>query len=123
MAQAVLEEAIDGDGGLLYEYIGHKIIVADKHWWPQAEAVVGFLNAYELSGKDYFLKAAQRSWQFIEKFIVDHQHGEWYWKVSRDGTPSNEKYKVDPWKCPYHNSRACFEVMQRLDKLVTKHAV
>jgi len=117
MAQAVYRQAIDQDGGLLYEGTCRGIIDTDKHWWPQAEAVVGFLNAYELSGKDYFLNASLKSWEFIEKYIVDHQHGEWYWKVSRDGTPSNDKYKVDPWKCPYHNSRTCFEVMERLDKL------
>jgi mannobiose 2-epimerase len=123
MAQAVYEQALDSDGGLLYEGTRKEIIDTDKHWWPQAEAVVGFLNAYELSGREYFLKASQNSWQFIEKFIVDHQHGEWYWKVSRDGTPSNDKYKVDPWKCPYHNSRTCFEVMERLDKLAKKQGI
>jgi mannobiose 2-epimerase len=121
MAQAVYEQAVDNDGGLFYEGTRKEIIDTDKHWWPQAEAVVGFLNAYELSGRDYFLKASQNSWAFIEKHIVDHQRGEWYWKVSRDGTPSNDKYKVDPWKCPYHNSRTCFEVMERLDNLARKH--
>ena len=120
MAQTVYEQAVDVDGGLVYEARGKELIDTDKHWWPQAEAVVGFLNAYELSGQDYFFKASQNSWQFIEKYIVDHQRGEWYWKVSRDGTPSNDKFKVDPWKCPYHNSRACFEVMARLDKLTKK---
>ena len=123
MAQAVYEQAVDSDGGLFYEGRGKEIIDTDKHWWPQSEAVVGFLNAYELSGRGYFLKASQNSWEFIEKFIVDHQHGEWYWKVSRDGTPSNDKYKVDPWKCPYHNGRTCFEVMERLDNLAKKHAI
>ncbi|MGB8493729.1 MAG: AGE family epimerase/isomerase [Candidatus Acidiferrum sp.] len=123
MAQAVYEQAVDNDGGLFYEGRGKEIIDTDKHWWPQAEAVVGFLNAYEISGREYFLKASQNSWEFIEKFIVDHQNGEWYWKVSRDGTPSDDKYKVDPWKCPYHNSRTCFEVMERLDKLPKKHAI
>jgi len=123
MAQAVYDQAVDRDGGLLYEGTRKEIIDTDKHWWPQAEAVVGFLNAYELSGRDYFLKASQNSWAFIEKYIVDHQHGEWYWKVSRDGTPSHDKYKVDPWKCPYHNSRTCFEVMERLAKLAKKHQV
>ena len=120
MAEAVYDEALDADGGLLYEGRGNEIIDSDKHWWPQAEAVVGFLNAYELSGKDYFLKASEKSWAFIEKYIVDHERGEWYWKVSRDGRPSNDKYKVDPWKCPYHNSRTCFEVMERLDKMAKK---
>ena len=123
MAQAVYEEAVDADGGLVYEGTSGEIIDTDKHWWPQAEAVVGFLNAYELSGKDYFLKAAERSWEFIEKYIVDRQHGEWFWKVARDGTPSKDKYKVDMWKCPYHNSRTCFEVMERLDRLSKKQAV
>jgi len=121
MAQAVYDQAVDNDGGLLYEGTRKEFIDTDKHWWPQAEAVVGFLNAYELSGREYFLKAAHNSWDFIDKYIVDHQHGEWYWKVSRDGIPSDDKYKVDPWKCPYHNSRACFEVMERLDKLARKH--
>ena len=120
MAQAVYEQAVDADGGLLYEGTAEEIIDTDKHWWPQAEAVVGFLNAYELSGKTYFLKASEKSWEFIEKYIVDRRYGEWYWKVSRDGTPSMDKYKVDAWKCPYHNSRTCFEVMDRLDRLSRK---
>jgi cellobiose epimerase len=114
MAQAVYDEALDTDGGLLYEAEKGKIIDSDKHWWPQSEAVVGFLNAYQLSGKEYFRTAADRGWDFIDKYIVDHKHGEWFWKVSRDRVPSNDKYKVDPWKCPYHNSRTCFEVMARL---------
>lgn len=123
MAQAVLDEAVDSDGGLLYEAEHGQVIDSDKHWWPQAEAVVGFLNAYQLSGQERFRVAAERSWDFIEKHIVDRQHGEWFWKVTRAGVPSQEKYKVDPWKCPYHNSRMCFEVMARLKAgaLATAH--
>jgi mannobiose 2-epimerase len=117
MAKAVHDEAQDSDGGLLYEADSSGIIDTDKHWWPQAEAVVGFLNAYQLSGRKHFLTAAQRSWDFIEKYIVDRKHGEWFWKVSREGIPSHEKFKVNPWKCPYHNSRACFETMARLDSM------
>ena len=112
MAQTVFEQGLDSDGGLLYEL---NPTDTDKHWWPQAEAVVGFLNAYELTGQPHFLNAAERSWAFIEKYIVDHEHGEWFWRVSKSGVPSQEQYKVDPWKCPYHNGRACVEVMQRLD--------
>ncbi len=117
MAQAVYDQALDADGGLLYEANPGGIIDSDKHWWPQAEAVVGFLNAYELSGQQHFHSAAQASWNFIEARIVDRVYGEWFWKVSREGAPSNDKFKVDPWKCPYHNSRTCFEAMERLDRL------
>ena len=113
MAQAVLDQGVDPDGGLLYEADSSGIIDPGKEWWPQAEAVVGFLNAYQLSGLEHFRKAAERSWEFIENYIVDRQHGEWFWKVSREGVPSPDKFKVDQWKCPYHNSRMCFEVLAR----------
>jgi cellobiose epimerase len=115
MAQAVYEQGLDTDGGLFNEADATGIIDADKHWWPQAEAVVGFLNAYELSGQQHFLDAAKRSWAFITRSIVDREHGEWFWLVSQSGIPCTDHYKVDPWKCPYHNSRACFEVMERID--------
>ncbi len=113
MAQAVLDQGVDPDGGLLYEADPSGIIDTGKEWWPQAEAVVGFLNAYQLSGLEHFRQAAERSWEFIEKYIVDRRHGEWFWKVSREGVPSPDKFKVDQWKCPYHNSRMCFEVLAR----------
>ena len=117
MAQAVYEQGLDADGGLLYEAEPAGILDTDKQWWPQAEAVVGFLNAYELSRRRHFLNAAERSWAFIEKYIVDREHGEWFGLVSKAGVPDAAQDKVGPWKCPYHNSRTCFEVMERLDGL------
>ena len=122
MAQTVFEQGLDADGGLVYEAekLGSapaEIVDGDKHWWPQAEAVVGFLNAYQLSGQQHFREAANRSWEFIENHIVDPVHGEWFWLVSRAGDPDMELDKVGPWKCPYHNSRACIETMERLDNL------
>ena len=119
MAEAVYAQGFDSDGGLLYEADPTGIIDSNKHWWPQAEAVVGLLNAYQISGERKFLKAAQRSWEFIEKFIIDHERGEWFWLVSKAGVPDANQYKVGAWKCPYHNSRACFEVMERCDKLAS----
>lgn len=119
MADAVYDQGLDTDGGLLYEADPTGIIDTNKHWWPQAEAVIGFLNAYKLTGQPRFLTAAERSWAFIEKFIVDREHGEWFWRVSKSGVPSPDEFKVDPWKCPYHNSRACIEAMERLDALKT----
>jgi mannobiose 2-epimerase len=117
MAQAVYEQGLDTDGGLLYEAGPTGIIDSDKHWWPQAEAVVGFLNAYQLTGHRHFRDAAENSWAFIEQHILDREQGEWFWRVSREGVPNADEDKVGPWKCPYHNSRSCFEVMARFHAL------
>ncbi len=114
MAQAVYEQGLDKDGGLFYEGKDGKIINSDKEWWPQAETVVGFLNAYHLSGQQHFFTAAQQCWKFIQQHIVDRTHGEWFWRVSCDGTPDLKQPKVSEWKCPYHNSRACLEIIRRL---------
>ena len=114
IAQAVYEQALDEDGGLFYEGQAGKIIDTNKEWWPQAEAVIGFLNAYQLSGQEHFFEAAFECWEFIEQHIVDQTHGEWFWRVVRDGTPDFPQPKVSLWKCPYHNTRACIESIQRL---------
>lgn len=114
MAEATFNEGVDEDGGLLNEGGPHGLIDTDKDWWPQAEAVVGFYNAYQLTGEEKYRLAAVRSWSFIEDFIVDKEHGEWLWSVKRDGSPSDNIEKVSPWKCPYHNGRTCFEMLERL---------
>lgn len=118
IARAVYENGLDADGGLLYEADATGIIDHDKHWWTQTEAVVGFVNAYEVSGDQTYLEAALRVWQFIDQHLIDKQHGEWFWKTDRCGAPALNLPKVSQWKCPYHNGRMCFEISRRLsDKL------
>jgi len=118
MAEVTLKEGVDTDGGLLNEGDEHGYTDTDKDWWPQAEAVVGFLNAYQMTGDEAYFQAALGSWDFIDRFVIDKEFGEWFGKVSRTGVPYRSEMKVDPWKCPYHNGRACLEVMERVDKLV-----
>ncbi len=113
MARKVYDEGLDKEhGGLFYDY--DAVLDTDKHWWPQAEAMVGFINAYELTGEDYFFEASYRIWEFVKEYIIDSQNGEWFSKVSRSGKVYENMPKVEPWKCPYHNSRACFEILERL---------
>ncbi|MEK4343578.1 AGE family epimerase/isomerase [Paenibacillus sp. FSL P4-0184] len=115
MAEAVLAEGIDTDGGIWNEADPSGLLSKDKDWWPQAEAVVGFYNAYQLTGDSKFNEAAQASWTFIDKYMVDHKLGEWYWGVDENHLPLPHATKVSAWKCPYHNSRACFEMIARLN--------
>lgn len=113
VARAVLAEGLDRDGGLCYEGRAGQIVNPNREWWPQAEAVVGFYNAWQLTGDSAFQDAAIRCWQYIQDRIVDHEHGEWFWCVRPEGTPDFAQPKVSPWKCPYHNGRCCLEVIRR----------
>jgi mannobiose 2-epimerase len=114
MADAVHRDGLDDDGSLFYEAGPQGLVDTNKDWWPQAEAVVGFYNAYQLSGQAYFAQAAYRCWTYIQTKMVDRTHGGWFKRLHQDGTPDVSSYKVDPWKCPYHHSRACFEMLDRL---------
>jgi mannobiose 2-epimerase len=117
IAGATLAEGVDADGGL-YNQGGPKGITdGDKEWWPQAEAVLGFLNAYQLSGQERFLKAAFRAWDFIEGRLVDRRNGEWFRGVRRDGSMLDGALKVSFWKCPYHNGRMGLEATRRLGEI------
>ncbi|PAP76000.1 AGE family epimerase/isomerase [Rubrivirga marina] len=113
LARLAREEGLDADGGLFNERGSDGRLDTDKHWWPQAEAVVGFLNAYERTDDDSFAEAAHRTWAFIQRAIVDRDGGEWFFRVDREGVPYREEDTVGPWKCPYHNARACLEIMER----------
>jgi cellobiose epimerase len=116
VAQATLAEGVDPDGGVLNEGNPHGYTDTDKAWWPQAEAAVGFLNAYQLSGDARYFAASRHSWDFIEAKFVDRVHGDWIEQVSRDGKPGPQP-KVSLWKCPYHSSRSCFELVERVHEL------
>lgn len=122
MARVTKEEGQDENGGLFYERGADGRLDDDKHCWPQAEAIVGFVNAYEISGEEAFLDAAAACWSFTREHIVDSEHGEWFFSVSRTGQPHQDKNKVGPWKGPYHSSRACLEVMHRARSSVDSDA-
>lgn len=87
-------------------------------WWVQAETVVGFLNGWQQDpAKTEYLDGAKAEWEFIKKYVIDKRSGsEWFWEVDEEGKPFEEKPIVEPWKCPYHNGRMCFEVIRRLEK-------
>jgi len=114
MAAAALAGGVDADGGLCYEGKDGQVVDHGRECWPQAEALVGFINAWQVSGDAMYLQSACRVWEYIQQHLVDRLHGEWFWRIKEDGTPDDQLPKVSEWKGPYHASRACLEAAQRL---------
>ncbi|MBX2841203.1 MAG: AGE family epimerase/isomerase [Flammeovirgaceae bacterium] len=114
MTEVNMEEGLDYDHGLFNEKDGNDHLDTDKHWWPQAEAVVGYINAFQVSKDESYLSQASQTWDFIASKIIDQKNGEWYFRVNKEGKPYSDEDKAGPWKCPYHNGRACLEIIKRL---------
>ncbi|WP_321372578.1 AGE family epimerase/isomerase [uncultured Draconibacterium sp.] len=110
-----MQEGINPDGSLLYERKNGKI-EGNLSWWPQAESVIAFFNAWQISGDEKYLDAAITTWEWIKNNLVDNEYGGWYEGIGSDGKPNIRRPKVSLWKCPYHNSRMAFEVLARTQK-------
>ena len=101
------------DGALNNERENDKID-RTRVWWVQAEAIVGFTNAYQHSGDRKFLDAARSVWEYVKGHVIDSREGsEWYSELTFEGVPHDWKEIVGPWKCPYHNGRMCMELISR----------
>ncbi|HEY5228527.1 MAG TPA: AGE family epimerase/isomerase [Opitutaceae bacterium] len=114
IAEATLDEGVDEDGGVYNQGGPEGLTDTNKEWWPQAEAVVGFIDTYQHSGQEKYLEAAFKTWDFIELRLIDHLRGEWFRGVTREGEILGDALKVSFWKCPYHNGRTGLEAARRL---------
>lgn len=113
LANQTLEEAFNGTS--FANECERGVVNTHRIWWVQAEAVVGFYNAWEKTGEEKFLTAAKAEWAFIRDHLIDRRSGsEWFWELDEEGTPYPNRPIVEPWKCPYHNGRMCFELMDRI---------
>lgn len=105
------------DGHSLANECEKGVVNVHRIWWVQAETVIGFLNGWQKDpSKTEYLDAAKSEWQFIKDHVMDKRQGsEWFWEVDPSGKPYEGRPIVEPWKCPYHNGRMCFEVIRRLE--------
>ena len=109
------EKGLRPDGSMIHEAnldTGH--VDDDLHWWVQAENVVGWYNIYQYFGDEDALEKAGRCWNYIKSQLIDTEHGEWFWSRHADGSLNTTDDKAGFWKCPYHNSRMCLEIMERI---------
>ena len=125
----VLENDFDSYGSL---YNGGDLDTGEKEkshvWWAQAEAVTAMVCGYQLTGDEKFLDACEGQLTYIEKYFVNTKDGDWYnnivvdedgWRIV-DGSHGFDK--LNSGKCPFHNSHMCFDVIKRVDKLLSGKA-
>jgi mannobiose 2-epimerase len=115
LTRTIAEAALQGictDGSMIYERHGNGSYDNEKHWWVQAEAVIGqaYLSVYHgiASGWD----GAWHTWRYICDNLVDNENGEWFWSILPDGSVNRTEDKAGFWKCPYHNGRMCMEILR-----------
>lgn len=133
IAKVTAVEGIDTDGGVYNEGNAHGPTNTNKEWWEQAEAAVGFFNAYQLSGDARDFAHTMASWNFIQEKLVDRKNGDWHNTLRRDGSPilsittssgrTIPSAKLSLWKCPYHNTRCCLELIDRIAALLKNENV
>jgi cellobiose epimerase len=115
IARAVASEALDQEGGLAYEGRGGVVIDSGREWWPQAEAILGFWHAYQISKEERYPEIVAQLWEFIQVRLVDRVHGEWFWRVFADGSVDRKEPKISEWKDPYHGVRMCIQMLRFLE--------
>ena len=109
---AAASEGFSQKGGMIYERVAEEID-RDRHWWVQAETVVGYFNLWDHFGSQEGLENALMCWEFIKESIIDRENGEWFWSLRADGSINRDDDKAGFWKCPYHNGRMCMEIIER----------
>ncbi len=111
---AAADEGLTPDGSMVYEtFLSKKETDTDRHWWVQAENIVGHVNLYQHFDDTVALQKAFRCWEFVKQHLVDRKNGEWFWSVRADGSVNTTDDKAGFWKCPYHNGRMCMEIIER----------
>jgi len=112
------EKGLRPDGSMIHEAnldTGH--VDDDLHWWVQAENVVGWFNIYQYFGDEDALGHAFKCWEYIKTQLIDWDNGEWHWSRHPDGSLNTVDDKAGFWKCPYHNSRMCLEIIERVKEM------
>ncbi len=108
------EEGLCPNGAMIHEKnLTTGVADTDLHWWVQCEQVIGQINQYQHFHDEAAWQKAVSTYRYIQDQLVDEEHGEWYWSRRTDGTINRKEDKAGFWKCPYHNSRMCLEIIER----------
>ncbi|WP_394203349.1 AGE family epimerase/isomerase [Marinagarivorans algicola] len=112
------KEGIAKDGSALEVFdLESGKAIHERIWWVQAEAMVGYFNAWQMTADDKYWQAVLAVWHFIKEQVIDSAHGEWHWVAQCDQQAQQSFYKVGFWKGPYHNGRSLIELCRRIESL------
>ena len=107
-------EGLLPDGSMRYEKLPDGHFDDSRQWWVQAEAVVGNLWLWKYHADAAAWDRAVAAWGYIREHLVDGLSGEWWWAILPDGSRDLSQPKAGFWKCPYHNTRMCLQVLSIL---------
>lgn len=75
-----------------------------KFWWPQTEAIIATLYAYQATGDEKYLEMHKQISDWTYAHFPDKEYGEWYGYLHRDGTVA-QPAKGNIFKGPFHIPR------------------
>ncbi len=88
-----------------------------KFWWPQTEAVIATLYAYQATGHERYLEMNRRACEWMYAHFPDEQFGEWYGYLHRDGTVA-QPAKGNIFKGPFHIPRMLIKAPMLIDDIL-----
>jgi len=88
----------------------------DHLWWMNADAILGFWWLFSLTNDNSYLDKIEQTLDFIEMYMWDKEHGEWWFSVDQNGTIGDDKRKAQFWKAPYHNLRMALFLPEYIDQ-------
>ena len=108
------DEGLQPDGSMVYErWTDSGKVDRQRQWWVMCETIIGHINLFQYFNDVKALDIALKCWEFTKAHLVDYDHGEWHWSIDDNGVVNLKDDKAGFWKCPYHNSRMCLELIER----------
>jgi cellobiose epimerase len=115
LARATIAAGQREDGSFILEREVDGTLHLWRVWWVQAEALVGIVNEAQRNAMPDDWGRAERLWNYIT-VRMRGPTGDWHFQVGPDGAPDPTMPRVGPWKDPYHQARACLELIERARK-------
>lgn len=108
-------------GGVFVE--GHKtkgVTETNKEFWQQCEAMVGFLDAFEVTGDEKYLDAFANIQDFVFEKFINWDLGEYLPLLNREGEILWD-YMSHNWKICYHTLRASALIVRKLEAIIGEY--